>query len=116
MIKSARPHLLLVLQALDHIERYRPETGQEFLESQMIQDAILMRLQQAGENLIKVRDLDPEAFEHRPESWRRVIGLRHIISHGYDAVEPDVIWHIISDEIEAFRSTIEAVLAESPPD
>ena len=49
-------------------ERYRPETGQEFLESQMIQDAILMRLQQAGENLIKVRDLDPEAFEHRPES------------------------------------------------
>ncbi|MCC6673600.1 MAG: hypothetical protein IT339_00275, partial [Thermomicrobiales bacterium] len=59
MIKSARPHLLLVLQALGHIERYRPETGQEFLESQMIQDAILMRLQQAGENLVKVRDLDP---------------------------------------------------------
>ncbi len=112
MSKSARPHLLLVLQALDQIEAYRPSTESEFVENQMVQDAILMRLQQAGENLIKVRDMEPGDPDRLPESWHRLIGLRHVISHGYDAVHPEIIWHIITCEIGPFRSTVETALDE----
>jgi uncharacterized protein with HEPN domain len=106
--------LLLIEQALDQIDLYRPPTESAFLGDQMVQDAILMRLQQIVENLIHIRDLDPEAFAHRPDSWHKLAGLRNVITHSYDTDEPDVIWTIVSRHLPAFRGTIESALAEIP--
>ncbi len=89
MTRSAQPYLALIQRALTQIERYRPPTSGEFLEQQMAQDAILMRLQEIGENLSRIRRLDEETFStSSPDSWRHLIGLRNIISHGYHAVDP----------------------------
>jgi uncharacterized protein with HEPN domain len=114
MKKSARPHLILIEQALDQIDSYRPASEREFLDQQIAQDAILMRLQQIGENLIKIRDLAPEAFERVPESWNKLIGLRNVISHAYDTIEVEIIWEIISQELTPFRSTIKTAIAQLP--
>lgn len=83
---------------------------------QMTQDAILMRLQQIGENLVKIRDLDSEQFDLAPDSWHKLIGLRHVISHAYETVVPKVIWRILTEELAPFRQTVDAELAQIPPD
>ncbi len=114
MNKSARPHFVLIEQALDQIELYRATTEAAFLEDQKSQDAILMRLQQIGENLIKIRDQDPDAFQRRPDSWHKLAGLRNVISHSYEVIDPDVIWTIVSQHLQPFRATIEAALDELP--
>lgn len=116
MIKRVRPHLLLIEQALDQIGAYQPDSEESFLADQMVQDAILMRLQQIGENLIKIRDQDPEAFVDKPDSWNKLAGLRNVISHSYETIEPGVIWIIVNEHLPAFRLTIESTLAELPPD
>ena len=116
MNKSARPHLLLIEQALNQIDVYRSPSEAEFLANQMAQDAILMRLQQIGENLIKIRDQDADEFAKKPDSWHKLAGLRNVISHGYETIEPEVIWTIVSQRLRPFRVTIDTALAELPSD
>ena len=114
MNKSARPHLLLIEEALNQIDLYRPPSEADFLEDQKAQDAILMRLQQIGENLIKIRDQDSDAFQHKPDSWHKLAGLRNVISHSYETIEPDIIWIIVSKHLQPFRAPIESALAQVP--
>ena len=88
----------------------------QFLEQQLLQDAILMRLHQIGENLVRIRDLDEEAFQHAPDSWHRLIGLRNVISHEYEKVKPRLIWRIVDQELPRFRATIETAIDQLPPE
>ena len=47
-------------------------------------DAILMRLQDIGENLAHIRDKFPEFWEqYSTDVWNNAVGLRNIISYGY---------------------------------
>lgn len=55
MTKTPQPHLQLIVQALIQIALYLPPTRTEFDQQQMVQDAILMRLQEIGENLVRIR-------------------------------------------------------------
>jgi uncharacterized protein with HEPN domain len=64
MTRSAHPHFALIRHALAQIERYTPVLKEHFLENQMAQDAILMRLQEIGENLSRIRNLDEESFSN----------------------------------------------------
>jgi len=76
----------------------------------MIQDAILMRLQEIGENLARMRHIDEDAFAVvAADSWNQLIGLRNAISHGYHQIRPEQIWQIVMEEVAAFAATIEAV-------
>ena len=111
MKKSRQPYFVLILRALKQIEQYQPSTKAEFLEHTMAQDAILMRLQGIGENLASIRHLDEGAFSsNAPESWHKLIGLRNVISHGYDRIDWARIWLILTEELADFRVTIQAVL------
>lgn len=109
MKKSIRPHIELILAALRSIEQYQPEDRAAFLEHPMAQDAILMRLQEIGENLARIRRIDEEAFTAAADdSWVQIIGLRNIISHGYHQIDPEKIWQILTEELSDFTATIEA--------
>ncbi|HYJ12071.1 MAG TPA: HepT-like ribonuclease domain-containing protein [Thermomicrobiales bacterium] len=107
MTPSTQPYYLLIRSALEKIEEYLPATEAEFLVQSMAQDAILMRLQEIGELLTRVRRLSPDLFtlpEH--DAWTKMIALRNIISHGYESVEMNRIWQIVIEELPAFSKTI----------
>jgi uncharacterized protein with HEPN domain len=105
--KPYKPYLDLIYSALDAIASYQPETWEAFQKSPMAQDAILMRLQEIGENMAHIRHLNEERFiELGQDSWHRFIGLRNIISHGYHRIRTDQIWQIITDELPPFRASL----------
>ncbi len=111
MIWSPKPNFVLILDALDHIELYRPSTKSEFLASPLIQDGIVLRLQVIGENLHQMREKDADRFDRNAErSWHQVIGLRHRISHGYHMVDHEAVWQIVSEELAEFRRSIEGAV------
>lgn len=106
---SAAPYFVLIFDAIDHIDLYRPATEAEFLASPMMQDAIVLRLQVIGENLHQLREKDEERFDRIAErSWHQVIGLRHRISHGYHTVDRSAIWQIIDEELSGLRASLKA--------
>lgn len=53
--------------------------------------------------------LSPELRGAHPEiPWSEIIGMRHILAHGYFDIDPDVIWNVIDRDAAA----LEAALAE----
>jgi len=40
-------------------------------------------------------------------SSKKIIGLRNIISHGYDTVEPELLWGIIQNNIPILKEEIQ---------
>jgi uncharacterized protein with HEPN domain len=85
----------VILEHIDAIESYRPESKDAFLRDARTYDAILMRLVAIGEELSMVRqvleDKEPQL------EWHRIIGVRNRISHGYWEVDKDVVWELLTD-------------------
>lgn len=58
-MKVPAPYIIMALDAGRRVQRYTPESAEAFFESELIQDAICMRLQEMGENLSKIRQQFP---------------------------------------------------------
>ncbi|MFO8079227.1 MAG: HepT-like ribonuclease domain-containing protein [Armatimonadota bacterium] len=39
--------------------------------------------------------------------WKDIIGMRHIIVHGYELVDPDEVWEVVSRDIPALLEELE---------
>jgi uncharacterized protein with HEPN domain len=116
MTKEAQPYLLRIERALARIDKYRPATREEFFQEEPLQSEMLLQLLQIGENLSHIRQLDQDAFSQAPVSWQQLIGLRNIIAHGYETIKPELIWHYLVEELDAFHSTIQSALSGLPGD
>lgn len=63
MTKSAVPHLATALDSLRVVVDRLPGNKEVFLTDGILQDATLMRLQEAGEQLVRVRDQFADYYE-----------------------------------------------------
>lgn len=100
MTKSISPHTGAAVDSLMVIVQRLPKDQETFLGNGILQDATLMRLQDAGEQLVRIRENFPEYYDqHHNESWHKLIGLRNIISHGYLEINMHKVWEIVSTDI-----------------
>ncbi len=106
-MKIVKPYKELIVLALDQLDEYVPDTKEEYLQSRVLQDAILLQLLQVGENLARFRDISPKTFENAPESWNRVVGLRNLIAHEYRRIDPERIWRYLERDLIELRQTVE---------
>lgn len=47
--------------------------------------------------------------------WAQIVGLRNRLIHGYDAVDFDVLWQIVNDDLPKLIAELEPVLREDAP-
>lgn len=100
-MKQVGLYFELAIRAGERVKRYLPATKEEFFNSQLLQDAVCMRLQEMGENLSKVRKEFPRVFHHHAnERWYDLVGLRNAISHTYAEIDMNTVWHISTKEID----------------
>ena len=90
---------------------------QDFLLSMsgmVLFNSTCMCLQSIGEAIRQVDNkTEGKLFSKYPEiPWKQIIGIRNILSHEYLSIDPDLIFDIISQEIEPLRETLRRVLAE----
>ena len=73
------------------------------------QHAVLYNLLVIGE---ASRALTIEVRQQLPEvEWKRIIGLRNILTHEYYSVDLDIIWGIISRRLHELRDQIDRFLS-----
>ncbi|HLT33435.1 MAG TPA: DUF86 domain-containing protein [Aquaticitalea sp.] len=77
-----------------------------FSEDIILQRAVERDLQIIGEAVRKILELDPTVHI---TSAKNIIGLRNIISHAYDSVEPEMIWGIIQNNVPALEAVIKGL-------
>ena len=64
------------------------------------------------EALARIRDLERPIFEQIPDA-AKVVALRNIIIHGYDAVDPKVLWAIVEDRLPELTALLSRLLEEA---
>jgi uncharacterized protein with HEPN domain len=87
-----------IREAYDKIERYvRGMERDTFLADDKTYDAVLRNLEVIGE---AAKSLPDTVRTRCPQiNWRKVVGLRDVIAHGYFGLEPAVLWDIVSVKI-----------------
>ena len=102
-------HFLIdILEAGEHIATYIEGLDYEdFLDSQLVQDAVMRNLQIIGE---AVKRLSPETrVEHPDVPWREMAGLRDRIVHDYFGIDYEVVWSVIAEELPDLVPLVEAI-------
>lgn len=76
-----------------------------------IMEACIMRLQVIGETIRGIDDkTHQELLSMYPQvPWRKIIGLRNIISHEYANIDYDIIWVVIDKHLSPLKEAVEIV-------
>jgi uncharacterized protein with HEPN domain len=87
-----------IREACEKIERYTREMNQDaFVGDDRTFDAVLRNLEVIGE---AAKSLPDNVKAQCPTiDWRKVVGLRDVIVHGYFGLEPSVLWDIVSKKL-----------------
>jgi uncharacterized protein with HEPN domain len=104
--RSTLEQMLDTAARLRGLARARTRRG---LESDEIgQLALLHLIQRLGEGASRL-SADFRA-EHPEFPWAEMIGMRNRIVHGYDDLDPDIVWRVSSEDIEPVIAALERAL------
>lgn len=73
----------------------------------MLQRAIEREMEIIGEALNRLIRINEEKVETVIPEYRSIIGLRNIIAHGYDVVDPMIVWDVVINHIPKLADQIE---------
>ena len=80
----------------------------KFKQSHITVDAVVRNFEIIGEAAKKVPDSIKEKYPKVP--WKKMYGLRNLISHEYFGVDYEMIWEIISSDLPSNLSDIKSIL------
>lgn len=92
-------------------------TYQDFLVSQdsmVLFNSTCMCLQSIGETIKQIDDrTNDKLFSLYPSTpWKKVIGMRHIISHEYLSIDPQVIFATVKTRLHPLLIDVRQILAD----
>jgi uncharacterized protein with HEPN domain len=100
-----------ILEAIERIERHTGAGREAFDNDELIQVWVVRHLQIIGGAASR---LSQDARDQHPAvPWRKIIGMRHILVHGYFEVDLNLVWSVVDHELTALRSAI-APMAREP--
>lgn len=106
-----RTRLLHILNAIQKVEEYvNGKNKQQFLESSLHLHATAYNIQIIGEAIYK---LTKEFKDSHPDTpWRVIEKMRHILVHDYFAVDVEIMWLVINDDLPILKRQVEGYLSE----
>jgi len=109
--RSTRYFLEDIIESVQKVQNYASRGRSNFFKDEILQDAIIRRLEIIGE---ASNQLPEEIIELNSEiPWRQIIGFRNIAIHEYFRVDLHLVWSLIeSGELEKLLSVAEQILAD----
>lgn len=104
-----------MVNAIRRIQEFTANmTEDDDLASALVQSAVERQLEILGE---AARRLSDEFRQAHPEmDWRRIIGLRNILTHRHDEIRQRTIWQTVVSELEPLLSQLKVLLPPLPED
>jgi uncharacterized protein with HEPN domain len=104
-------YLSNIQDCIQRIESYTIEGKEKFLETPMIQDAVIRNFEIIGE---ATKRLSPELKDSYPNvAWKQIAGLRDILIHDYLKVNLNRVWGIIEQDLSDLKQVVESILENS---
>lgn len=100
-MKDDGVYLRHILEAIRRIENHAGAGHARFMDSDLLQDAVLRNLQTMAEATTR---LSPAVTLTEPGiDWRALVGFRNILVHNYLGIDLEQIWAITQREVPALR-------------
>ena len=107
-MRDDRDHLDDTLQHIGRILTYTKDGKQGFMDSEIVQDAVIRNFAVIGE---AARNLSEELRASHPEvPWRQIAVFRNFVIHAYWGVKMERVWQIVEDDLLPLKIQIEAIL------
>lgn len=85
-----------------------------YMADDYAQSAVERKFQIIGEALNRLARTDP-AVARRIPRLRDVVDFRNLLVHGYDSVDPELVWKYARDDLPKLLGTVRELLAELTP-
>lgn len=92
-----------VIQEIETVKQRSENNFNKFKSDILLQRAVERDLEIIGEAIRKILEIQPSV---QITAAKNIIGLRNIISHAYDSIEPEMIWGIIQNNVPALAEEI----------
>jgi len=80
-----------------------------YLSNLMLRSAVERQFEIVGEALSRAQIADGQVTDLVPD-LRRIVGLRNRIIHGYDQIDHQIIWSIVSEDLIELIAQLENIL------
>lgn len=99
-------HQILESIELIHIYLEGIEKADFFVDRQ-IQDAVIRRLEIIGEAASRIDKADNQFIEKYPDlQLKGAYGMRNRLSHGYDQINLDTVWLVVTEHLPSMQTAI----------
>lgn len=96
-----------ILRAIDEIQSFcRGKSFDDFKGDRGLQLVVERELEIIGEALARLRRDFPD-IAARIADTDKIIGLRNVLAHGYDALEYEILWDIVENKIQNLQRDIQ---------
>ncbi|OWY23366.1 DUF86 domain-containing protein [Sphingobacteriales bacterium UPWRP_1] len=104
-----KARLLHIQEALQFIFRFvENKSENEFREDLILRFAIERQIEIIGEAVSRI---DTELLALQPQiPWRSIVGMRNILSHEYFAVQPQLLWNVIKNDMPGLATAVKQLL------
>lgn len=98
-----------IIESIKRIEFHRAgiTSFAEFKNDITVNDAVERRLAIIGEAVWQINKIEKDFVL---TDKKKIIGLRHILTHDYDLVTPDIIWKIIEVSLPVLETEVKKYL------
>ena len=102
----------MLLAARDAVRFATPLTFPEFEADRLRQLAILKSVEIIGEAASRISE--ETKAEHPNVPWTQIIGMRNRLVHAYFAIELDIVWKAVQDDLPPLIAQLEALVPPEP--
>ena len=112
--REDREYVQDILDRIQRIETFVASGQNEFLQSVLIQDAVIRNFEVFGE---ATKRLSPDFRQRYPAiAWRQMAGFRDVLAHDYMGLQLEQIWATIERSLPTLKLQLIAILQESSPE
>ena len=106
-----KERLLHIIESIDNIIEFTVDkTFEVYKNDKILRFAVIKNLEIIGEASYLITN----DFKQKNDAveWKEMIGMRHILVHGYYQIKDEIIWETIDTELLPLREKVMVLLAK----
>jgi len=107
-VKRDSLYLTHIAECIRRIEDYTRCGKEEFVNSSLVQDAVIRNFEIIGEAVKNISDDTLERQPHIP--WRQIASFWDVLIHGYMGVDLNEVWNVIERDLPALKEAVNTLL------
>ncbi|MDZ4146071.1 MAG: HepT-like ribonuclease domain-containing protein [Burkholderiales bacterium] len=82
---------------------------QEFKQNRLLRQAVERNFEIIGEAMRRLEKDDPDTAA-RITDYRRIIAFRNVLIHGYDVIDPAIVWSAVEVDLAPLLADVQVLL------